>query len=104
MKNNVTIKFSILRKRNEKALIAYLVGGYPDLETSKQIIETVIESGADIIEVGIPFSDPMADGPVIQEAFSESLKKWNSTSRLPATHTVDKNAAYGYSYSCNDLF
>lgn len=74
MKNSVTTKFSNLEKRNEKALIAYLVGGFPDLGTSKEIIETVIESGADIIEIGIPFSDPMADGPIIQEAFSESLK------------------------------
>lgn len=75
MKNTVATTFSNLEKRDEKALIAYLVGGFPDLGTSKEIIETVIESGADIIEIGIPFSDPMADGPIIQEAFSESLKK-----------------------------
>ena len=74
MKNIVATTFSNLEKRDEKALIAYLVGGFPDLGTSKEIIETVIESGADIVEIGIPFSDPMADGPIIQEAFSESLK------------------------------
>lgn len=75
MKNKVVLKFLELEKRKEKALITYLVGGFPDLETSKQIIETVIASGADIVEIGIPFSDPMADGPVIQNAFSDTLKQ-----------------------------
>lgn len=72
--NKVALKFSNLEKRKEKALITYLVGGFPDLITSRQIIETVIESGADIVEIGIPFSDPMADGPIIQQAFSETLQ------------------------------
>lgn len=75
MNNNVIATFSNPKKSKEKVLILYLVGGYPDIETSKQIIETAIKSGADIIEVGIPFSDPMADGPVIQQAFSDSLRK-----------------------------
>ncbi|WP_161486334.1 tryptophan synthase subunit alpha [Candidatus Nitrosocosmicus hydrocola] len=74
MNNKVALKFSNLEKRKEKALITYLVGGFPDLITSRQIIETVIESGADIVEIGIPFSDPMADGPIIQQAFSETLQ------------------------------
>jgi tryptophan synthase alpha chain len=74
MKNNIVTRFSSLEKDNEKALIIYLVGGYPDMETSKQIIETAIKAGADIIEIGIPFSDPMADGPVIQQAFSDTLQ------------------------------
>lgn len=74
VENNVVSKFLELEKRKEKALIAYLVGGFPDIETSKRIIETAINSGADIVEIGIPFSDPMADGPVIQQAFSEALK------------------------------
>lgn len=69
------LKFLELKKSKEKALVTYLVGGFPDIETSKQIIETAIDSGADIVEVGIPFSDPMADGPVIQQAFSETLQQ-----------------------------
>lgn len=67
-------KFLDLKKCNEKALITYVVAGYPDLETSKQIIENLINNGADIIEVGIPFSDPMADGPIIQKAFVHALE------------------------------
>lgn len=71
--NSVSEKFSELNKRNEKALITYVVGGYPDIATSKEIVEKLIDSGADIIEIGIPFSDPMADGPVIQRAFVHAL-------------------------------
>jgi tryptophan synthase alpha chain len=74
-KNKVKSLFESLSKKGEKALICYIVGGYPDLETSKEIIKTLIDSGADIIEIGIPFSDPMADGPVIQSALIKALAK-----------------------------
>jgi tryptophan synthase alpha chain len=74
-KNKVKSMFEGLSKKGEKALICYIVGGYPDLETSKEIIKTLIDSGADIIEIGIPFSDPMADGPVIQSALIKALAK-----------------------------
>ena len=60
-------------QKNEKALIAYVVGGYPTLELSREIIEQLILSGVDIIEIGIPFSDPMADGLIIQDAFLKTL-------------------------------
>jgi tryptophan synthase alpha chain len=73
--NKVLSKFSDLRQKDEKALITYIVAGYPDMETSQLIIENLIEHGADIIEVGIPFSDPMADGPIIQKAFARALEK-----------------------------
>ena len=53
-KNKVKSLFESLSKKGEKALICYIVGGYPDLETSKEIIKTLIDSGADIIEIGIP--------------------------------------------------
>ena len=55
------------------ALIPYLTGGHPDLETSHRLIETLIEAGADIVELGIPFSDPIADGPVVQRSTHEAL-------------------------------
>lgn len=73
--NSVISKFSELKQIDEKALITYVVAGYPDLDTSKLIIENLIENGADIVEVGIPFSDPMADGPIIQKAFVHALEK-----------------------------
>ncbi|MCK9222054.1 MAG: tryptophan synthase subunit alpha [Limnochordia bacterium] len=52
----------------------YLTAGYPDLATSKELILTAARNGADIIEIGIPFSDPLADGPILQMAAVESLK------------------------------
>ena len=59
---------------NNKALITYITAGDPDLETTKDIIFELNNDGVDIIEIGIPFSDPLADGPVIQEASQRALK------------------------------
>jgi tryptophan synthase alpha chain len=55
------------------ALMPYLMGGFPDLETSRRIGDACIDAGADLLELGIPFSDPLADGPVIQAAGSAAL-------------------------------
>jgi tryptophan synthase alpha chain len=61
------------RLNGEGAFGAFLMLGDPDLETSAQLLDAVIEGGADMIEVGIPFSDPVADGPVIQAAAQRAL-------------------------------
>jgi tryptophan synthase alpha chain len=71
--NRIDKKFQELKNKNEKALICYVVGGYPDISTSKDIIISLIKGGADIIEIGIPFSDPIADGTTIQDAIQSSL-------------------------------
>ena len=55
------------------ALMPYLMGGYPDLETSRAVAEACVEGGADLIELGVPFSDPLADGPVIHAAATHAL-------------------------------
>src|ERR1019366_399159 len=55
------------------ALMPYLMGGYPDLEASRRIGEAAAASGADMLELGIPFSDPLADGPVIHDAGTRAL-------------------------------
>ncbi|HKL26283.1 MAG TPA: tryptophan synthase subunit alpha [Desulfuromonadales bacterium] len=62
-----------LRDRGEKALITFITAGDPDLEVSEQLIHTLVEAGADVIELGFPFSDPMADGPTIQASSERSL-------------------------------
>jgi tryptophan synthase alpha chain len=72
-KNKLNILFDNLYKKREKALICGIVGGYPDINTSKEIVKTIIDSGADIVEIIIPFSDPMADGPTIQNASLKAL-------------------------------
>jgi tryptophan synthase alpha chain len=65
--------FSLL-EGERAALIAYATGYYPDRETSERIVTTMLESGADAIEIGIPFSDPVMDGPVIQETSRLGLR------------------------------
>ena len=62
-------------KPDYKALIAYITAGYPDPKATLKIATTLAESGCDIIELGIPFSDPLADGATIQKASYQSLKK-----------------------------
>jgi tryptophan synthase alpha chain len=75
MQNRITEKFRELAEKGERALICYVVAGYPDSTTSKQVINALVKGGADIIEVGIPFSDPIADGPTIQGASNIALRK-----------------------------
>ncbi len=60
--------FSELKEQNRAALIPFFVIGDPDFDTSLRIVKTAIDAGADILELGIPFSDPIADGPTIQKA------------------------------------
>jgi tryptophan synthase alpha chain len=72
--NRIETKFKELRKRNEKALVGFLSAGDPDINTSLEIIESMCKAGLDIIELGIPFSDPTADGPVIQRSSARVLK------------------------------
>ena len=73
--SRITEKFNELSLKKEKVLIAYLMIGYPDKTTTMKVIRGLVDGGADIIEIGFPFSDPLADGPVIQNASTISLKK-----------------------------
>ena len=68
-------KFAELQQKNEKALITYIMVGYPNEKSTISAIKGLIKGGADIIELGFPFSDPIADGPVIQNASNISLNK-----------------------------
>ena len=68
-------KFSELKKKKEKALVAYIMVGYPNEKATISSIRGLVKGGADIIELGFPFSDPIADGPVIQNASTVSLNK-----------------------------
>jgi tryptophan synthase alpha chain len=75
-------KFSELRMKGEKALVVYLTAGYPDLATSRDLILALHAAGADVLELGVPFSDPTADGPAIQKASQEALQKGTTLSRV----------------------
>jgi tryptophan synthase alpha chain len=68
-------RFAALRKEGRAGLVTYLTAGDPDPDTSARLFGGLAAAGADLIEIGMPFSDPMADGPVIQEAGQRALKQ-----------------------------
>jgi tryptophan synthase alpha chain len=70
----IDTKFASLRAENRPGLVTYFMGGDPDYETSLAIMKSLPKAGADVIELGMPFSDPMADGPAIQAAGLRALK------------------------------
>ena len=72
--NRIDKKFKELKKLNKKAFIVYLTVGYPNINTTEKLIMELSKSGVDMFELGIPFSDPLADGPIIQEASADALK------------------------------
>jgi tryptophan synthase alpha chain len=72
--NRIYNKFRELTSKNRPALICFIVGGYPTIAHSEQIVSSLVKAGADMIEIGIPFSDPIADGPTIQNAYNTALK------------------------------
>ncbi|OGQ48321.1 MAG: tryptophan synthase subunit alpha [Deltaproteobacteria bacterium RIFCSPLOWO2_02_44_9] len=73
--NRIQKTFARLMVKGEKALITFITAGDPNLQATKDIVFALEKAGADIIELGIPFSDPMADGPTIQAASERALKK-----------------------------
>ncbi|HEY8139591.1 MAG TPA: tryptophan synthase subunit alpha [Nitrososphaera sp.] len=73
--SRIKAKFEALAKKGEGALICYVVAGYPDIRTSERVIDSLVAGGADMIEIGIPFSDPIADGRTIQAACNYALGK-----------------------------
>lgn len=75
MKSRITKKLEVLKKNGGKAFIPFITAGDPDLKTTEALIHTLAAAGATLIELGVPFSDPMADGPVIQKSGERALKK-----------------------------
>lgn len=72
--NRMDRAFQALRARGRKAFVAYLTAGYPDLRTTEELAVSFSGAGVDILELGVPFSDPLADGPVIQAASHKALQ------------------------------
>ena len=81
MSNRIDSTFARLRESRQKAFVAYVAAGDPDFETSLEIIKALADAGADIIELGLPFSDPLADGIVNQLAAERALKSGMTTAR-----------------------
>lgn len=72
--NRIENAMAALKEKGEKAFITYMTAGLPDMEKTKEIIKVQEEAGTDVIELGVPFSDPAADGPVIQDASYRSIQ------------------------------
>lgn len=71
--NRIDLRFDTLRTAGRKALVCYVTAGYPDRSRSLDLLQGLEEAGADVIELGVPFSDPIADGPVIQQSSQVAL-------------------------------
>lgn len=104
-------KFSELKAKNQKAFIAYAMAGYPSDKETISTVQRLVKGGADIIELGLPFSDPLADGPVIQNAsfralqngmnfdrFVNLVKKIRSESNIPLVLMTYTNLVYSHGY------
>src|SRR3989339_87041 len=72
--NRLKQKLTELHSENRKALVVFITAGFPDMETTLATMEALENAGVDIIEIGVPFSDPIADGPVIQASSDAALK------------------------------
>src|SRR4249919_2867148 len=99
-------KFVELKKHNQAALIPFITAGDPDLATTLKILHALDAAGADCIELGIPFSDPTADGPTVQRSSERALKKGLSLPRIFAmVHEFRKESQvplilFGYFNPC----
>ena len=82
--NRIDKKFLELKKQNKKAFIAFITAGDPDLATTEKLVLAFENSGVDIVELGVPFSDPLADGPTIQAASQRSLSKGTTLLKILA--------------------
>jgi tryptophan synthase alpha chain len=82
--NRIDQKFKELRQANKKAFIAFITAGDPDLDTTEELVLALEKAGADIVEIGVPFSDPLADGPTIQAASYRSLQKGTTVKKILA--------------------
>lgn len=115
--NRITSTFSTLKANGRKALVGYLTAGDPDFDSSERNIRAAIDAGLDVLELGIPFSDPTADGPTIQAAARRALDSGMSVSRaldLVASLRKDYDLPivlfgyanpllkYGYAKVCDD--
>lgn len=87
--NRIDARFSHIRNQDRSALVTFIMAGDPDKATAQTILQALPEAGADIIEIGMPFSDPMADGPVIQVAGQRAL-----AGGMTLTQTLDMVASF----------
>ncbi|QEM67809.1 tryptophan synthase subunit alpha [Geobacter sp. FeAm09] len=115
--DRLTTRLATLATHNDKALVTFITAGDPDLGTTEEMISLLADAGADIIELGVPFSDPMADGPTIQLSSERALAAGTTLEGILATVTKVRAShdipiilmgylnpihAYGYERFCRD--
>jgi tryptophan synthase, alpha subunit len=83
--NRIDEKFKLLKEKNQKAMIPFITAGDPDLDTTVDLVIAMEHAGADIIELGIPYSDPLADGVTIQQSSTRALKNGAKISKIMNT-------------------
>ena len=92
MTGRIARRFASLRQEGRAGLVVFLTAGDPDRDTSARLFAGLPPAGADLVEIGMPFSDPMADGPVIQEAGQRALKQgMNLRGTLALVHELRRN-------------
>lgn len=107
--NRIDEKFQLLKEKNEKAMIPFVTAGDPDLDTTIELVLAMEEAGADIIELGIPYSDPLADGVIIQQSSTRALnngakitkimdivKEIRKKTEVPLVYLVYYNSVFKY--------
>jgi len=80
--NRIDSRFAQLRESGRKGLIPFVTAGDPSIESTVPVMHALVEAGADVIELGVPFSDPMADGPVIQQSSERALERGVGLNRV----------------------
>ena len=80
--SQISRRFGELRRLGEVALVPFIMAGDPDLDATRDMLHAVAEAGADLIELGVPFSDPTADGPVLQRSAARALQRGTSLQRI----------------------
>ena len=80
--NRIDAMFAALRGRGESALVPFITAGDPDLDTTRELLAAAVRGGADLIELGVPFSDPTADGPAIQRSSARAIERGASLPQI----------------------
>src|SRR4030088_1058271 len=86
--SRISRQFADLRRSGEMGLVAYLTAGDPSLAATEQFVLALAQAGADVIDLGVPFSDPVADGPVIQRASERALRSGTTLAGVDFTREI----------------
>ena len=102
MTTRIDKRFAALKKDGRKALVTFTTAGDPDYETSLELLKALPEAGADVVELGMPFSDPMADGPAIQASSLNCANSLGMPSRIGSTGSASAITPVENGKTCSD--